>query len=81
MSDNVSVTREGAVVTVTLNRPDRRNSLSDAMLTDLGAVFAGLRDDASSRVVVVRSRSIPRSATRAGTEALTTTVAEPSRAR
>lgn len=53
MSDNVSVTREGAVVTVTLNRPERRNSLSDAMLTDLGSAFAELRDDATSRVVVV----------------------------
>jgi enoyl-CoA hydratase/carnithine racemase len=53
MSDNVSVTREGAVVTVTLNRPERRNSLSDAMLTDLGAAFAELRDDATSRVVVL----------------------------
>src|SRR5262249_16612971 len=43
----------GVVATVTLNRPDRRNSLSDAMLTELGAAFAELRDDASTRVVVV----------------------------
>src|SRR5918999_1276378 len=53
MSDNVSVTREGAVVTVTLARPDRRNSLSDAMLTELGAAFAELRDDTTVRVVIV----------------------------
>jgi enoyl-CoA hydratase/carnithine racemase len=53
MADNVSVSRDGVVVTVTLNRPERRNSLSDAMLTELGAAFAELRDDASSRVVVV----------------------------
>ncbi len=53
MGDNVSVTREGRIVTVTLNRPDRRNSLSDPMLTELGAAFAALRDDAESRVVVV----------------------------
>ncbi len=53
MGENVRVTREGAIVTVTLNRPDRRNSLSDPMLTELGGAFAALRDDAESRVVVV----------------------------
>jgi enoyl-CoA hydratase/carnithine racemase len=53
MSDNVLVTRDGVIATVTLNRPDRRNSLSDAMLTDLSAAFAALRDDTGSRVVIV----------------------------
>ena len=46
-------TRDGPIATVTLNRPDRRNSLSDDMLTDLGAAFAELRDDAATRVVIV----------------------------
>lgn len=53
MSENVVVTRDGPVVTVTLNRPDRRNSLSDDMLRELGAAFVELRDDGASRVVVV----------------------------
>jgi len=53
MSANVILARDGVIATVTLNRPDRRNSLSDAMLTELGAAFAELRDDASTRVVVV----------------------------
>jgi enoyl-CoA hydratase/carnithine racemase len=53
MTRNVSLTRDGAIATVTLDRPDRRNSLSDAMLTELGAAFAELRDDAAVRVVVV----------------------------
>ena len=53
MSENVTLVRKDAVATVTLNRPDRRNSLSDAMLTELGAAFAELRDDASTRVVIV----------------------------
>ena len=53
MSDNVTLTRDGAVATLTLNRPDRRNSLSDAMLTDLGAALAELRDDATSRVLIL----------------------------
>ena len=33
MTDNVRLDRDGAIATVTLNRPERRNSLSDAMLT------------------------------------------------
>ncbi len=53
MGENVTLVRKDAVATVTLNRPDRRNSLSDAMLTELGAAFAELRDDASTRVVIV----------------------------
>ena len=53
MPDNVTVTRDGGLATVTLSRPDRRNALSDEMLTDLGGAFAQLRDDASVRVVVV----------------------------
>src|SRR5436309_14071160 len=53
MGDNVTLVRDGAIATVTLNRPDRRNSLSDPMLTDLAAAFAELRDDAATRVVIV----------------------------
>ena len=53
MGENVLLTRDGVIATVTLNRPDRRNSLSDPMLTELGAAFAELRDDAATRVVIV----------------------------
>jgi enoyl-CoA hydratase/carnithine racemase len=53
MSDNVTLVRDGAIATVTLNRPDRRNSLSDPMLTDLAAAFTELRDDGATRVVIV----------------------------
>jgi enoyl-CoA hydratase/carnithine racemase len=47
------LTRDGPIATVTLNRPDRRNSLSDDMLAALGAAFTELRDDATTRVVIV----------------------------
>ena len=53
MTDNVALSRSGPIATVTLNRPDRRNSLSDEMLAELAAAFAGLRDDAATRVVIV----------------------------
>jgi len=53
MADNVTLTREGAIATVTLNRPDRRNSLSDPMLLDLAAAIVELRDDQTTRVVIL----------------------------
>lgn len=53
MAQNVTLTRDGHIATVTLNRPDRRNSLSDEMLAELVAAFAELRDDAGSRVVIL----------------------------
>src|SRR6201993_4860049 len=53
MGENVTLVQGGPIATVTLNRPDRRNSLSDAMLTELAAAFSTLRDDAATRVVIV----------------------------
>jgi enoyl-CoA hydratase/carnithine racemase len=53
MGENVTLVRDVPIATVTLNRPDRRNSLSDAMLTELAAAFTELRDDSAVRVVVV----------------------------
>lgn len=53
MAGNVTLARDGRIATVTLSRPDRRNSLSDAMLTELAAVFAELRDDGGTRVVIL----------------------------
>ena len=53
MPDNLTLVRDGLIATVTLNRPERRNSLSDPMLTELGAAFAALRDDDTTRVVIV----------------------------
>jgi enoyl-CoA hydratase/carnithine racemase len=53
MGDNVMLARDGRVATVTLNRAERRNSLSDAMLTELATALAEVRDDAGTRVVIV----------------------------
>jgi enoyl-CoA hydratase/carnithine racemase len=50
---NVTLHRDGTIATVTLDRIEYRNSLSDAMLSELIEVFAALRDDAGSRVVIV----------------------------
>jgi len=51
--DDVLVTRDGAVATVTLNRPDRLNAMSLAMVEHLRAELGALAADAAVRVVVL----------------------------
>ena len=52
----VLVDREGGVGTLTLNRPDRRNALSESMIADLRRELAALADDPAIRVVLLRAR-------------------------
>lgn len=44
----------GAVATLTLNRPEALNALSDAMLAALKEQFRALAEDRTIRVVVIR---------------------------
>ncbi len=48
------VTREGAVVRATLNRPARRNAMNGAMVAALDALIAELAQDTSVRVLILR---------------------------
>jgi methylglutaconyl-CoA hydratase len=52
MSD-VRAEREGAVVTLTLDRPDRRNALDPSLLTSLAGAIDDVSGDDSVRVVVL----------------------------
>ena len=52
MSD-VRAEREGAVVTLTLDRPDRRNALDPGLLTSLAGAIDDLSGDDTVRVVVL----------------------------
>ena len=52
MSD-VRVERDGAVVTLTLDRPDRRNALDPGLLTSLAGAIDEVSSDESVRVVVL----------------------------
>lgn len=49
----VSVTHDGGYAVVTLQRPERMNALSRALVRDLGEVFRGLSTEPSVRVVIV----------------------------
>lgn len=48
------ITRDGAVTTVTLNRPQRRNAATPAMFDALGEFFAARRRDRDCRAIVLR---------------------------
>ena len=47
---------QGAVVRLTLNRPDRRNALSGGLLRELDTALARIADDHRIRAVVVAAR-------------------------
>ncbi|MBB4862413.1 isohexenylglutaconyl-CoA hydratase [Pseudomonas nitritireducens] len=46
--------RDGGVLHVTLNRPDSRNAMSLAMVGELRAMLAAVRDDRAVRAIVLR---------------------------
>ena len=50
---HLGVRREGAVVTVTMNRPERRNALHAAAHAELAAVFDAYAADRETRVLVL----------------------------
>jgi enoyl-CoA hydratase/carnithine racemase len=54
MTDSVLVTRDGAVATVTLNKPERLNALDKGMWRALGESFRAFDGDESLRCVVLR---------------------------
>jgi len=49
----LDIRRESGVAHLTLNRPERRNALSEAMLTELGNALDAIRSERSVRVVVL----------------------------
>ncbi len=50
MSEHVEVRREGQVLSIVLNRPERRNAIDAALIAELTAAFAEAGD---ARAVVL----------------------------
>lgn len=50
----ITLTREGAIARLTLNRPERRNALTHAMMLELEDAFGRVRDDGECRLLVLR---------------------------
>jgi enoyl-CoA hydratase len=53
MTESILLTRDGAVATVTINRPEKRNALDAASWTRIGDIFTDLSADTDLRCVVV----------------------------
>jgi enoyl-CoA hydratase/carnithine racemase len=53
MADLVLVESHGGIVRLTLNRPEKRNALSSALLDELAQVIDGIAADERARVVVL----------------------------
>lgn len=51
---HILLARDGAIAHLTLNRPERRNALTHAMMLELEDAFGRVRDDQSCRVLVLR---------------------------
>ncbi|GIT24699.1 MAG: hypothetical protein CM1200mP41_07430 [Gammaproteobacteria bacterium] len=51
--EKIQLTREGAVATITLNRPEAGNALSHQMASELKQVAESLDQDTSIRAVVM----------------------------
>lgn len=52
-SDDLLIDANSGVVRLTLNRPERRNALSEAMLEALGGALERIATDSSARAVVI----------------------------
>jgi enoyl-CoA hydratase/carnithine racemase len=54
MSEHVLVERDGPVLAITLNRPERRNAITVAMYAALADAIDSVRQDQSVRVITIR---------------------------
>jgi len=52
--EHLEITRDAGTATVTLNRPDKKNALHEALLGDIPKAIADLGQDRSVRTVVLR---------------------------
>src|SRR5687767_13507457 len=53
MSQEIRIRAEGGVLTVTFNRPERKNSISATMYRDMTAALTGAESDRVVRAVVL----------------------------
>ena len=54
MDDLILVQRDGGIVTLTINRPEKRNAVGPEALGKLGDILTGLSGDDETRVVILR---------------------------
>jgi enoyl-CoA hydratase/carnithine racemase len=53
MADNFLYEKDGAVTTITFNRPERRNCLNQEVMNELDGLLRDVRHDSEARVLIV----------------------------
>ncbi len=53
MPDNFLFDKDGAIATITFNRPERRNCIDDAVVLEFERLLQQVRDDSSTRALIV----------------------------
>ena len=53
MADNFLYEKDGAVTTITFNRPERRNCMNTEVMTELEGLLRDVRNDSEVRVLIV----------------------------
>lgn len=51
----IELSRNGPIATITINRPERRNAVTAAMMQDLERVSREFAQDEQTRVVILRA--------------------------
>ncbi|HKT96723.1 MAG TPA: enoyl-CoA hydratase [Paraburkholderia sp.] len=57
MSNEILIARENGVMTITINRPERKNALTPAMYQAMTEVLASAQEDAAVRAVLLRGHA------------------------
>ncbi|WP_322032463.1 enoyl-CoA hydratase [Paraburkholderia sp. J76] len=57
MSNDILTARDNGVLTITINRPERKNALTPAMYEAINAALASAQEDASVRAVLLRGQA------------------------
>lgn len=55
-TEPLQVSTEDGVATITINRPSRKNAITQAMWVDLASILGRLSDSGSARVIVLRGK-------------------------
>ncbi|QBQ96683.1 enoyl-CoA hydratase [Paraburkholderia pallida] len=57
MSNEILIARENGVLTITINRPERKNALTPAMYQAIAEALASAQEDAAVRAVLLRGHA------------------------
>ena len=55
MTSHIDIARDGHIATVTINRPEKRNAITNEMMEDLERIARDFAKDEQTRAIIVRA--------------------------